>query len=133
MRMRLVRLGALSAFLALASAAWAQFGHPLKGSWSGDWGVNKVDRTRVLIDIQWDGKALTGTINPGSDAAPLKVATLDPETWAVHFEAERTADSGAVARYVIDGRLENLGAYRRVIRGTWTQGGRTGDFKLTRN
>ena len=104
--------------------AAAQYGHPLKGTWSGDWGPNKDIRNRVLLQLDWDGKAITGTINPGPKAVPLKMASLDPSTWNVRFEADG---------YVIEGKLENLGSYRRVLTGTWTQGGQRGDFRLTRN
>jgi hypothetical protein len=52
----------------------------------------------------------------------------------VHVEAERPA-KGAIAavRYVIDGKLANLGSYNRTLSGSWTSGGTKGDFKLTRD
>ena len=119
-------------YVAVSTTVSAQFGHPLKGSWSGDWGPNKDQRTRVLLDIGWDGKAITGTINPGPNGLPLKVATVDPATWTVHLEAEGKNAAGPV-KVVVDGKLENLGAYRRVLSGTWTQGGAKGDFRLVLN
>src|SRR6185503_7795923 len=64
MRVALFRTAGLLLAAALALPAAAQYGHPLKGSWSGDWGPTKDNRTRVLLDINWDGKALTGVINP---------------------------------------------------------------------
>jgi hypothetical protein len=121
------------AFVAIAANASAQFGHPLKGTWSGDWGTGSGNRTRVLLSLNWDGKAITGTINPGASGVPLKVATLDPATWAIHFEGDGKDQSGANVHYVIDGKLENLGASARFITGTWAQGTAKGDFKLTRN
>jgi hypothetical protein len=132
-RVGLFRLATLLTCLALAGTAWAQFGHPLKGSWSGDWGVNKDSRTRVLLDLKWDGKSITGAINPGPNAVTLQKATLDPQTWAVHLEAEGKDRAGSAVRYVIDGKLENLGAFQRFITGTWTQGSTKGDFKVVRN
>jgi hypothetical protein len=121
------------ACLTVAAAASAQFGHPLKGSWLGDWGPNKDSRTRVFIEIQWDGKALSGTINPGPNAVKLQTVTVDPNTWAVHLEGQGKDASGATVRYVVDGKLENLGAYQRFITGTWTEGSKKGDFKITRS
>ena len=121
------------AIVAIAANASAQFGHPLKGSWSGDWGTGPNNRTRVLLDLNWDGKSITGTINPGANGAPLKVARVDPATWTIHFEADGKDQSGANVRYVIDGKVENLGASARTLTGTWTQGNAKGDFKLTRN
>ena len=116
-----------------AATASAQFGHPLKGSWSGDWGAGANNRTHVVLEFNWDGKAITGSINPGANAARFKVATLDPATWRVHAEADGKDASGTNVHYVIDGKMENIGAAARVITGTWTQGATKGDFKITRN
>ncbi|PYR82763.1 MAG: hypothetical protein DMF87_00155 [Acidobacteria bacterium] len=118
------RVLVVAASVLAASNALAQFGHPLKGSWSGDWGPNTNQRTRVLLQMQWDGKAITGAINPGPNARPLTKASVDPETWQVHLEARDI---------IIDGKLENLGSAHRVLSGTWTEPGRKGDFRLTRN
>ena len=132
-RLGLIRLLTLMACLAVAATAAAQFGHPLKGSWSGDWGPNKNDRTRMLIEFKWDGKALTGTLDPGPDGVPLQNLTLNPEGWVIHFEADGKDKAGKTVRYVADGKLENLGAYDRFITGTWMQGSSKGDFKITMN
>jgi len=124
MRLPLLRMLTLAACVLAAAHALAQYGHPLKGSWSGDWGVNKDQRTRVLLQVQWDGKTITGAINPGPNALPLTKASLDPDTWQVHLEATGV---------VIDGKLENIGSAHRVLSGAWTQGSRKGDFRLVRN
>ena len=105
-----------------AASAFAQFGHPLHDPLSG-W-PNRDQRTRVLLDMQWDGKTITGAINPGPNARPLTKASLDPATWQVHLEARDV---------VVDGKLENLGSAPRVLSGTWTEAGRRGDFRLIRN
>jgi hypothetical protein len=133
MRRRLIHSALIFACLAIAATASAQFGHPLKGSWSGDWGPDKTNRTRVLLDIGWDGKALNVVVNPGTNAATLPKTTVNFDTWAVHFEGDGKDKAGATVHYVIDGKLENLGAYQRFITGTWTQGSAKGDFKITRN
>lgn len=123
-----------TAIVALSGAApAAQYGHPLKGTWSGDWGPTRETRHRVLLELQWDGKAITGTINPGPNAVRLRKASLEPSTWAVRLEAEGPGTAGATMRYLVEGRLENLGSSRRVLSGTWTQGAERGDFRLTRN
>ena len=126
----LIRLVSVVALVEIAGSASAQFGHPLKGSWSGEWGPNKI---HTLIELNWDGKAITGTINPGPNAVPLQKATVDPATWAVHFEADGKDAAGIAVHYVIDGKLENIGAYNRLMTGTWSQGAAKGEFKLTRN
>ncbi len=51
----------------------------------------------------------------------------------VHFEGDGKDKSGANVHYVIDGKVENLGAFARFITGTWTQGSAKGHFKVTRN
>jgi hypothetical protein len=123
----------LLSFLFIGGTAGAQYGHPLKGTWSGDWGTGKDNRHRVLLELNWNGKELTGAINPGPDAVPLKTATLNPSNWTVRLEAEGPSKSGGAVRYLIEGKLENLGSYYRLLSGTWTQGEEKGDFKLTRN
>ena len=133
MRVGIRRVMSALIALLLAAPALAQFGHPLKGTWSGDWGPAKDNRTRILLELHWDGKALTGAINPGPKAVPIKKAELSPDTWGVHIEAEGKDAAGAVVRYVIDGKLENIGAYQRILSGTWTEGGTKGDFRLVRN
>ena len=115
---------ALVISLLVAAQAAGQYGHPLKGSWSGDWGPTAAQRTRVLLEMHWDGKVITGAINPGPSALPLTKASLDPDTWQVHLEA-----SGVV----IDGKIENIGSAHRVLSGTWSQGGAKGNFRLVRN
>ena len=133
--MRVATRRVMSALVALllAAPALAQFGHPLKGTWSGDWGTTKDNRTRILLELHWDGKAITGTINPGPKAVAIKKAELNPDTWGVHIEGEGKDAAGAVVRYVIDGKLENIGAYQRILSGSWTEGGKKGDFRLVRN
>jgi len=130
MRFRLFRASALVIVLAAAATASAQFGHPLKGTWTGDWGPNKE---HIVLHLDWDGKQITGAINPGPNGVPLKTATLDAATWAVHLEGEGKDKGGAAVRYVIDGKVDNIGAYQRVIVGTMTQGAQKGDFKVVRN
>ena len=138
-RMTLTGLRARTLLLAIAivmvsaAVSSAQYGHPLKGTWSGDWGPNDKVRHRLLLELNWDGKTITGTINPGPNAVKLQKASLDPSSWAVRFEAEGKNSAGAAVSYLIEGQIENLGAYRRVLSGTWYQGSERGDFRLTRN
>lgn len=133
MKTKIFRLVGLLALLAIAMPVLPQAlnegqGHPLKGVWLGDWGVGKEKRNPVIIEMNWDGKAITGSINPGPDAVVLTRAELDPGNWTVHLEAESKG-----TRYVIDGRIENLGSLRRSMVGTWTQGNQQGSFKITRH
>jgi hypothetical protein len=126
-------------FLVFAlSLAWltapviAQEGHPLKGSWVGTWGPSQNHSDDVLIVMNWDGKALTGTINPGTDNIAIKNASLNPAGWLVHLEGDGKDKSGKPITYVIDGKIENLGLPHRSIVGTWKTQTENGPFKIAR-
>jgi hypothetical protein len=110
----------------------AQEGHPLKGSWLGTWAGNKIHGNDVLLVLTWDGKNITGTINPGTDNMPIKNATLNPEGWVVHLEADAKDKSGAALTYVIDGKIEDLRLPNRSISGTWKNQRENGVFKVGR-
>ena len=125
--------GLILLLVATTVTASAQFGHPLKGTWSGDWGPSRDKRTHIVLELNWDGKAITGNINPGPNAVPIQKASLDADKWLVHFEADGKDASGKVVRYLVDGKLENIGAYQRVLSGTWVQGGEKGTFRVVRN
>ena len=126
---------ALAALVALPAIAGAQFGHPLKGQWSGERTV-KGEPTRLLLNLDWDGKELTGVVNPGPNAAQVKSVTIDysnPAAWGVKLTAEGKDASGKPVTITVDGKLENIGAYNKLLHGTWTQGGQKGEFTVTRN
>ena len=118
--------------LSYAPSAAAQEGHPLKGSWLGTWGPSQNHTDDVLVVLKWDGKVISGTINPGTDNIPIKNATLTPEGWLVHLEGDGKDKAGKVITYVIDGKLENLGLPHRSITGTWKSQTENGPFKISR-
>jgi hypothetical protein len=120
---------ALSGF---AHPAFAQQGHPLTGTWNGDWGTTPTQRSQLTVVMNWDGKEVKTVVNPGPNSAPGMV-TVDVVTWMVHLEADLKDASGKAVHVVADGKLEDLGNYHRTIEGTWRQGGATGNFKLTRD
>jgi hypothetical protein len=115
----------------LVAPARAQEGHPLKGSWIGTWGPSKVHSNDLLVIMSWDGKTVSGTINPGTDDIPLKNATLNPEGWVVHFEGEAKDKAGPI-NYVFDGKIEGLAFHNRSISGTWKSQRESGQFKIQR-
>jgi hypothetical protein len=114
------------------SAGVAQEGHPLKGSWIGTWAGNTLHGNDVLLVLTWDGKNITGTINPGTDNMVVKNASLNPEGWVVHLEADAKDKSGAVVTYVLDGKIENLAMHNRGITGTWKSQRGSGQLKINR-
>ena len=111
---------------------FTQEGHPLKGTWLGDWGPNKNARNHVTVVFDWDGTNITGLINPGARAIPIQKASLEPNGWLVHFEANAKDTTGKAVQYVVDGKIENLGLYKRSMTGTWSHDGVKDDFKITR-
>ena len=114
------------AALITAVSCLAQQGHPLTGTWSGDWGATATKRTQITLVLNWDGKNVTGLINPGPDAIPITSVFVDVSTWTVRI----TADSAHISA---EGKLEDLGSYHRTLTGTWQQGEVKGDFKLPRD
>lgn len=104
----------------------------MSGSWIGDWGPTKDQRTRVVVVMEWTGKDLAVTINPGANAIPAKVARVNPDDWSVHIEADGKDAKGQPVAYVIDGKIDDLGTYNRSIAGTWNAGAIKGTFSITR-
>ena len=134
-RSRVLYILVLAIALLAPSGAWAQFGHPLKGQWSGQWGPSDNPK-RLLLDLHWDGKEITGVVNPGEEAAAVKSVTFDysnPSAWKIKLTAEGKDKSGKPVAISVDGTLENIGAYNKLFHGTWLEGGQKGDFTLTRN
>jgi hypothetical protein len=116
--------------LSLALSAFAQdkpANDLISGTWSGDWGPNASDRNGVTVNMKWDGKAITGTVNSfNAEPVSIQKGTFDPKTGAVHMEAD--AKRGAqVIHYVIDGKLE-----KNSMSGSWNHDNRKGDFKITK-
>jgi hypothetical protein len=111
----------------------AQEGHPLAGSWHGDMGPNKTARTDITLVMDWDGKVITGIVNPGFEQMALQNAKLNPANWTVHFEIESKDSSGKPVRCMVDGKIDKLGSDRRTLAGTWNCGASKADFQLTRD
>lgn len=111
----------------------AQQGHPLTGTWTGDWGTTPTGRTVITLVMNWDGKNVTGLINPGPDSTPIGSVYVDYANWTVRIEADAKDSSGKVAHISAEGKLDDLGSYHRTLKGTWQQGTAKGDFRLTRD
>ena len=124
-----VSLISLFLFLAAAGAiaTKASVADPLTGTWSGDWGPSADDRNPVTVELKYDGKALTGTVNPGANAVSLKNCTFDAKTGAIHMEADTKSRRGTDIHYVIDGKVD-----KGTMSGSWNHDNRKGDFKITK-
>ena len=123
MRGTRVSLAFGAAFLAFAVLASAQEGHPLKGTWIGDWGPSADHRNQVTIVMDLDGDEVTGVVNPGPGSIRFSSA---------HIEVEASDRNDAAVRYTIDSTLEDIGLPDRRLTGIWLHGVVTGDFAITR-
>jgi hypothetical protein len=140
MRMTSVRAILLFAVaMTLAVAAAAQEGHPLAGTWYGEYGAGNQKRDLTVI-MKWDGKAITGLINPGPGAAPIKSVVMDitpakpapegrgstegtPPVFKVRFEVDGTT---------FEGTIQNPVAGNRRLTGSYTRGTEKGAFQIRR-
>ena len=133
MRVKVLWLCGVLVILSMAMSVVAQEGHPLTGTWYGDFGMTAAKRNDLTVILNWDGKAASGIINPGPDTLKIKVATLDSSKWTVHFEVDAKNKTGAMDHFVFDGTMKNVVAGNRTITGTWTCGTTKGDFKIQRD
>src|SRR6266566_7339753 len=135
-------LGLVSVLLSLclvASCARAQSaqqgGDPLTGTWIGAFGPAFYDRNTITLELNWDGKNLTGMVRPGVPGArmyrnfesfPIENASFDPKTGIVKFEASYQPRG---RHYIIEGKLN-----KNTLSGSWNRPdeNKDGDFKLTR-
>ena len=104
MRARSFWFSCLCACLTLTAVA--QEGHPLIGTWSGEWGPSATDRKQILVIMEWNTTTLSGVINPGeADEAPIRVGALDSTKWTVHLEADSKDEKGNPVKVTVDGKL----------------------------
>ncbi|MEP7353626.1 MAG: hypothetical protein ABI824_10385 [Acidobacteriota bacterium] len=115
------------------SVLLAQEGHPMKGTWHGNFGANEKDRTPITLVMDWDGKNVTGIMNPGLRVAKIEKASLDPSNWMFHFEADYKDRAGTTSHLVVDAKIKDVTNPRRQLVGTFTQGTLKGDFKAARD
>src|SRR5262245_51021134 len=101
-------------------------GDPISGTWSGDWGPSATHRNPVTVQLKWDGKVLSGVVNPGPNAVTLQKTSFDAKTGAVHLEADAVGYAGKV-HFVVDGKVE-----KDTMTGSWNHDNRKGDFKIVK-
>ena len=123
MRSTMMSLGLV---LCLSIAGLLFAADTISGTWTGEWGPNTFERSQVVAQLKYDGKAVTGTIAPGSSPVTISKGTFNEKTGALHFEAEGRGRGGARNHYVIDGKLE-----KGTITGTWKYEKGNGDFTIS--
>jgi len=117
--------------------ARAQEGHPLVGTWYGDYSTGN-QKTDLTVIMKWSGKSVSGLINPGPNAKPLASVVLDitpgkpapqgqqstsgtPPTFTVRFDVDGMTFEGTIRNPV--------GGNRQLI-GTWKRGAQSGPFQI---
>lgn len=125
---------ALVVLLLTVTAAMAQEGHPLDGTWSGD-RIANGDKVRVLLIMKLlPDQRIEGTVIENGARIALHDITLDPENWSVTMTVDGATRAGEPVRYKVDGVIENLGsASERRIVGTWENGSDGGEFRVSMN
>jgi len=139
--------------VAAAISVAAQEGHPLTGTWYGDFGMTAGQRNDLTVILKWDGANVSGMVNPGPNTVPIKAARMDvklgtpaqrgerggqggtpatPSQFFVHFEVDAKSKTGGMDHFVFDGKIDNPVAGNRSLVGTWTCGSTKGDFRLRR-
>jgi hypothetical protein len=128
MRSKILHLACILACLLVGISALGQGNaDPLTGRWSGDWGPTPTHRNPVTVEMKWDGKNLTGNVNPGPTAIPLSKTSFDAKTGGVHMEADADV-RGRKVHYVITGKVD-----KDTMTGSWNHDQVKGDFKITKS
>ena len=145
-----LRFTFLLSCLLIAASAFAQEANPVKGVWVGHWGPTLTPQSRIVIVLDYDGRNITGVLNPGPNAVPLRVARMDitpgklasqgspavMPVFKIHIEADTKDARGNTVNIVADGTMNLVPLPNRNITGAWTQttGGNTvrNDFEITR-
>src|SRR5262249_33425243 len=83
--------------------------------------------------MNWDGKNVTGTINPGPDAIQVGSVALDVTNWTVRIEADGKDQSGKAVHISAEGKIDDPSSAHRKLSGTGTQGTTKGDLRLSRD
>jgi hypothetical protein len=112
--------------LALMATAQAQEGFPLDGTWRSETTAKDGSHKTIVLVMQWDGKQISGTVNPGPNGWDFTGGKLNPEGWK--FTLDTKTSKGAAVHF--DGVISNLGKYNRVLAGKWTEGGGTIDVRF---
>jgi len=127
-------IGLLGLCLLVCLPVTAQHGHPLVGSWSGDWTAPGDRRQRLLLVLEYEEDTISGSVYFGTRRVPLGRATLDPTSWTVRLEAMEEDANGEDVDYLIEGRIGNLGSTtERSISGSLTRNGERGAFRVVMN
>lgn len=123
-----MRVLLMSLALSAAALVHAQEGFPLDGTWRGQRQAGNEAPVTIVMVLQWDGKTISGVIDPGPHSVKITRAELIPDGWRVRIETH-TPKGEAIS---FTGVIGKLGAYDRTITGNWIEGGRSYRVRMTR-
>ena len=123
----LTALTALLLILFFSAPLQAQEGHPLVGTWQGEW-----DGNFLTLIMTWDGSTITGMANPGPTMTTLASVVLDSSTWSVTLTTDLKDDNGNTIHFNATATLDNIGSPVRALQGNWRTDTGNGSFTLTR-
>jgi hypothetical protein len=121
-----MRMALPGLLMLLAGSAAAQEGFPLDGTWRGETVARDGSHRTIVLVMQWDGKQISGTMNPGPGSTDFIGGKLNPEGWK--FTVGFKDSKGANVRF--EGAISNLGKYNRALTGKWTEGTSTFDIRF---
>ena len=129
----------VAAALLITVGASAQEGHPLAGTWYGEYTTGK-QTTDITVIMTWDGKSVTGLINPGPNSKPLTSAVMDITPGKPAPQGQQSTSGTPpvfkvrveVDGITFEGSLKNPVAGNRQLTGTWKRGNQSGTFHIRR-
>jgi len=121
-----MRIALPGLLMLLAGTAAAQEGFPLDGTWRGETTAKDGSHRTIVLVMQWDGKQVSGTMNPGRGGADFTGGKLNADGWK--FTLAFKDGQGANVRF--EGAISNLGKYNRALSGKWTEGASSFDIRF---
>jgi len=121
-----MRKALLGLLLLVCGAAVAQEGFPLDGTWRGEVVNQDGSHRTIVLVMQYDGKQVNGTMNPGPSSIDFTGGKLNPEGWK--FTVAFKGANGVNTQF--SGAISDLGKYNRVLAGKWTEGARSFDIRF---
>jgi len=133
-------LSLVIAVAAFAVAARAQEGHPMTGTWYGDYGAGAQKKDLTFV-MKWDGSTATGIMNPGPGSQPITSVTMDIIPGKPGARSLNNPEATAaippvfnvkivVGDLTLEGKMLNPVGGNRSVVGTYTKGSEKGPFTI---
>lgn len=138
MRLRALVLTAL--LVTSGASITAQEGHPLTGTWYGEYGTGAAKKD-ITIVMKWDGGTVTGLANPGPASLPIKAVVVEITPGRAGTRSLNNPQGTEpvapvfnvtieVGDLVLAGKMVNPVGGNRSLVGTYTKGTEKGPFQI---